>query len=222
MSNDTGRGFIERMEDFLCVENDATNSIHEVGTTATIAVNIQNNGACRLTTHSDDNDTARISFPLNWNPSHGGCFMEARITQVTAATLRGFFVGWTDDATTEETPISLATTVFTTTASNAVGFVFDTDATTDVLYGKGVKTDTDSDTLTTDIVIAAAGTWQTLGVQIEPDGNAVFYVNQKEVGRISNAVTANTDLCPTVLAKTSTAAAISMDVDYLYAKGGRE
>jgi hypothetical protein len=222
MATDTGFGKVKRFEDWTVVENDATNSTHEVGTSATIAVNIQNNGALVLTTHTDDNDSARVSFPLNWNPSHGLCVMEARVTQVTDNEGRGIFIGWTDDATTEENPISLSGTTFTTTASNAVGFVFDTDATTDVIYCKGVKSDTDSATITTAKTLAAAGTWQTFRVAVDVEGNAVFSINGEEVGRLSNAITPNTDICPTVLLKNSDAAAASMYVDYLYAEGSRE
>ncbi len=222
MATDTGFGKVKRFEDWVCVANDSTNSTHVVGTSATIAVNIQNNGVLRLTTHSDDNDSARVSFPRNWNPSFGSIVMEARVTQVSDNEGRGIFIGWTDDATTEENPISLSGTTFTTTASDAVGFVFDTDATTDVIYLKGVASDTDSPTVATSKTLAAAGTWQTFRVEVSSDGDAVFSINGEEVGRIEGAVTANTDLCPTVLIKNSDAAAASMDVDYLYAEGSRE
>ena len=222
MATDTGFGKVKIFDDFIGVAIDVTNNWNGVGTSDTIAISAQNNGAVRLTTHTDDNDGSRLASMCVFNPSHGQVIMEARVTQVTDSEGRGFFIGFTDDATTEETPISLSGTTFTTTASNAVGFVFDTDATTDVIYGKGVKTDTDSETVTTTKVIAPAGTWQTFRVTIDPAGNAVFSINGEEVGRLNNAVTPNTDLCATVMIKNSDAAAASMDVDYIYAEGGRE
>lgn len=222
MATDTGFGKVKYFNDFVTKEHDATNELDEVGTSATIAVSVQNNGALILTTHTDDNDSAAIGTQLVFNPSHGVCVMEARVTQVTDSEGRGFFIGFTDDSTTEENPISLSGTTFTTTASNAVGFVFDTDATTDVIYGKGVASDTDSSTLTTTKTIAAAGTWTTFRVSVDVDGGAVFSVNGEEVGRLTKAVTANTDLCAKVLVKNSDAAAASMYVDYIYAEGGRE
>ena len=222
MATGTGFGRVKYFDDFLGVAIDVTNDWNGVGSNDTIAVSAQNNGAVRLTTHTDDNDHSSIRSMLVVNPSHGGCLMEARVTKVTDSEGRGFFIGFTDDATTDEEPITLTGTTFTTTAANAVGFVFDTDATTDVIYGQGVKTNTDSDTLTTAVGIAAAGTWQTFRVEIWKDGNAVFYIDGVEVGRIANAVTANTDLCANVTIKNSDAAAASMDVDYVYFEGGRE
>jgi len=222
MATDTGFGKVKYFNDFLGKEHDATNDLNEVGTTATIAVNVQNNGAVILTTHTDDNDSAALSTQLTFNPSFGQCIMEARVTQVTDSEGRGFFIGFTDDATTEENPISCATTVVTTTASNAVGFYFDTDLTTDTIRFGGVKADTDSVQVDTGVAIAAAATWTTFRVTIDPDGVAVGSINGKEVARVSNAVTANTDLCAKVLVKNSDAAAASMYIDYLYAEGGRE
>ncbi len=203
-------------------EHDATNDLNEIGTSATIAVNAQNNGAIVLTTHTDDNDTAQVRTMLNFNPSFGQCIMEARVTQVTDAEGRGFFIGFTDDATTEEAPMSITGTTLTTTASNAVGFYFDTDLTTDTVRFGGVKTDTDSTQVDTSVAIAAAATWTTFRVTIDPDGNAVGSINGKEVGRVANAVTANTDLCGCVMVKNSDAAATSMYLDYLFVEGGRE
>jgi len=152
----------------------------------------------------------------------GAIIMEARVTQVTDSEGRGFYIGWTDDATTEENPISVSGTTVTTTASNAVGFYFDTDLTTDTIRFGGVKTDTDSTQVDTGVAIADAGTWTTFRVMIDVDGNAVGSINGKEVARVANAVTADTDLCATVLVKNSDAAAASMDVDYIYMEGSRE
>jgi hypothetical protein len=222
MATDTGFGKVKYFDDFIGVAIDVTNDWNGVGTSDTIAVSAQNNGAVRLTTHSDDNDSSRLASMAVFNPSMGAIIMEARVTQVTDAEGRGFFVGWTDDATTEENPISISGTTVTTTASNAVGFYFDTDATTDTIRFGGVKTDTDSTQVDTSVAIADAATWTTFRVMIDVDGNAVGSINGKEVARVANAVTANTDLCATVLVKNSDAAAASMDVDYIYIEGSRE
>lgn len=222
MANDTGFGKVKIFHDFTGKAVDATNDINAVGTTATIAISVQNNGACRLTTHTVSGSGARISSGLQWNASMGQCVMEARVTQVTALTLRGLFIGWTDDATTEEIPISVSGTAFTGNAADSVGFVFDTAASDGTsIYACGSKaTAVTSDD--TDVAIAAVGTWQTFRVVVDVDGNAVFAINGKEVARMANAITANTDITPTVMAITRTTGAKSMDVDYLYGEGGRE
>lgn len=222
MATDTGFGKVKYFDDFTGVAIDTTNDWNGVGTGDTIAINAQNNGAVRLTTHTDDNDSSRLASMCVLNASKGPIVMEARVTQVTDSEGRGFFIGFTDDATTEETPISISGTTVTTTASNAVGFYFDTDATTDTIRFGGVATDVDSTQVDTGIAIADAGTWTTFRVAVDTDGSAVGSINGKEVARVQNAVTANTDLCATVLIKNSDAAAAIMDVDYIYFEGGRE
>jgi len=222
MATDTNLGRVKYFNDFVKKENDATNELTEIGTSATIGINEQNNGALVLTTHTDDNDSAAVNTLKTWNPSFGLCVMEARVTQVTDAEGRGIFIGFTDDASTEENPISISGTTVTTTASNGVGFYFDTDATTDTIRFGGVKADADSTQVNTGVALAAAATWQTFRVSIDEDGTAVGSINGKEVARVASSLTANTDLCAKVLLKNSDAAAASMYVDYLLVEGSRE
>ncbi len=222
MATNTGFGKVKYFNDFSMVALDTTNDVNAVGTTATIAYNAQNNGAVRLTSHTDSGDTAQIRGALSWNASKGICTMEARVTQVTALTLRSFFIGWTDDATTEEIPINLATATFTGNAANSVGFVFNTAATDgSSIYAAGSKASVTSND-DTDVAIAAVGTWQTFRVDVDIDGNAVFSIDGKEVSRLANAITANTDITWCVCHTTRTTAASSADVDYVYAEGSRE
>ncbi len=152
----------------------------------------------------------------------GSCVMEARVTSVTAITARQFFIGWTDDATTDEIPISLATATFTGNAANSVGFVFNTAATDgSSIYAAGSKASvTQNDD--TDEAISAVATWQTFRVEVSIDGDAVFSINGKEVARMADAITANTDITPTVCFTANASTAVVADVDYIYAEGSRE
>jgi len=224
LATDTGFGKVKVFHDFTGTAVDQTNDIN-VGLTSTgsIAISVQNNGACRLTTKAEAAATARISSGLQWNPSHGSCVMEARVTQQTAVTARAFFIGWTNDSTTDQTPISLATTVFTGTAENAVGFVFNTAASDgSSIYCVGSKESVCTAGVDTDVAVAAITVWQTFRVEVSTDGDAVFSINGKEEARIENAITADTDITPTVCATATAATAVVMDVDYIYAEGSRE
>jgi len=64
----------------------------------------------------------------------------------SAVTSLYFFLGFTDTlpGTTLELPITLSTVTYTTTATDAVGFMFDTAATTDTVRLTGVAADVDA------------------------------------------------------------------------------
>lgn len=223
MALKTGFGKTKIFHDFTGVAVDATNDINAVGTTATIAINVQEGGACRLTSHTDSGDGARISSGLQWKAASGLAIMEARITQVTALLTRGFFIGFTDDATTEEIPISVSGVTYTGNAANSCGFVFDTTNATDgsSIYCVGSKASVCTAGTDSNKAIAAVGTWQVFRVAVDVDGNMVCWIDGVEVARIANAITASTAITPTVMIYTRSAAAKTMDVDYLYCEGGR-
>ena len=119
------------------------------------------NGVVRLTCGDDGTTTmavngCQLATELNWDASAGRLFGEFRI-KVSAITNIVFFVGFTDSKALEM-PFTQSGTTLTSNASDAVGFMFDTNSTTEVFadgtakfYIDGVKT---GDTMTSAITVA--------------------------------------------------------------------
>lgn len=200
-----------------------------VGNDAQAVIATINAGAVGGTVRLTTGDTTTVSesasvltHGLNWKASNGGLVFEARVTPVSSVADVAYFVGLTDVLATStlEIPVTLSGTTFTTNATDAVGFVYDTAATTDVWYGKGVKNDTDSATLTT-AVAPAAGTAVVLRVEVNADGDATFYINGTKLGTIEDAVTASVALTPVISAMARTTTSKSIDVDYVYVEADR-
>lgn len=179
-------------------------------------------GAVTLTTDATDDDTAMVAHELNWQANQGGLIFETRL-KVDVVTEFGLFAGLTDakTETSPNLPISRATTVSVATATNAVGFVFDTDSTSDVLFGSGVK----AGTLIADQGASAAlvaATWVKLRIEVSAAGAASFYVDGTQIGATTaNAVTATTPLTPYVGIANRGAAAHVCNVDYIYCEASR-
>ena len=225
MATDTGFGKVKWFEDFLGPALDATND-HSDGTenSGTAAANAQEGGVMRLTTGATDGNRIAVGYGLRWQAEGGGpLVMEARIKSVTAITARAYFVGFTDTMpeTTLENPIEQSGTTLTTTTTDGCGFMYDTESTNDTWYLVGVANGTDAVSVNTGDAPAAAATYETLRVVVDPDGNATFYKDGKYMGKVSNAVTATVSLTPVVVIETRSAAAISVDCDYIYCEGGR-
>ena len=111
--------------------------------TAAIIVG-QEGGAATITTGTSDGNRAHLSAGLNWKAASGSIWFEARVKNVTAVTTRALFIGVTDTVA-QENPIELGSAqAITSNATDAVGFIFDTAATTDVWYIGAVKGDVDA------------------------------------------------------------------------------
>jgi hypothetical protein len=175
-------------------------------------------GAVRLTcgdTVTVAESASSLTHGLNWKAANGGLVFEAKITPVSSVANVAYFVGFTDvlATTTLEEPITLSGTTYTTTATDAVGFVFDTAATTDVWYGMGVANDVDG----TAVACSAptAGTAQTLRIELSVAGVASFYIDGVYQGAVAAAVTPSVSLTPVVEIMARTTAVKSIDVDYI-------
>lgn len=160
-------------------------------------------------------DLVMLTQALQWQASNGGLAIEARFNMDRITTAYCFF-GFTD-LVTVEAPITVSGTTYTTNASDAVGFLFHTAATTDTWHLTGVAANTDAtaQVLTT---APAANTFATYRVELSATGVATFFINGVQVGTaMSGAVTAATDLTP-VLAFASESGTTSMNgyVDYVH------
>lgn len=161
-------------------------------------------------------DLIQMTQALQWQASNGGLAIEAKVklSQITEAYA---FFGFTDLVTLEAPIISAASAdTFTTNASDAVGFMFDTRMTTDNWWLTGVANNTDA-THQNSGYAPVADTYETFRVEVSAAGVATFYRNGVQVGTaLSGAVTAATDLTPTfAVGKLSTATSITADLDYI-------
>ncbi len=163
-------------------------------------------------------DMVQITQALQWQASNGGLVFQTRI-KLSAITTCYVFVGFTDLATTLEAPIESAASAdtLTTNATDAVGFMFDTRMSTDKWWLVGVATDVDA-TAQNSTYAPVADTYETLRVEVGTAGVAKFYRNGSLVGTVmTGAVTVGTDLTPTIaVSKTSVAASMTADVDYVH------
>lgn len=180
-------------------------------------------GTLRITTGNDDGngvvlpDASGVTSYLNWQASNGGLVMQARVkmSRITDAYL---FVGFTDLITIEAPIISAGSVdTITTNATDAVGFMFDTNQSTDTFHLVGVATDVDA---TRQAITAApvADDYATFRIELSAAGVATFFYNGLQVGTpMSGAVTAAADLTPIVLASNQDGTtALTCDVDYIH------
>jgi len=227
MATDTGFGKVKLFDDFLgdVIADQYSTGAETGGSGGSTAITAAVNGVLRITTDDQtDGDRIALTYQLNWKASDGGMIMEARLKNVTAITLRTLFVGFTDvlaASTIVEMPIEMLAAALTTTATDAVGFMYDTASTNDTWYCVGVKADNDATEVDTTIA-PVAGTYQTLRVAVSADGHADFFINGKYEGHVDNAITASVACTPIIaLEAQGEAAAKIVDVDYIYVEGGR-
>jgi hypothetical protein len=167
-------------------------------------------------------DGAQLTRELQWQASNGGLSVEARF-KLSAITTCYCFFGFTD-VVTLEAPIESAASAntLTTNATNAVGFMFDTRMTNDTWWLTGVATDVDATAQNTALA-PVADTYATFRIELTVDGAANFYYNGAPVGStMAGAVAAGADLTPTFyVGKTSVAASMTADIDYVHASMAR-
>lgn len=177
-------------------------------------------GVLRLTTGDAGTglaaDMVQLTQALQWQASNGGLAFQARF-KMSAITTCYAFLGLTDVTTLEAPIISAASAdTFTTNASDAVGFMFDTRMATDNWWLTGVAANTDA-TMQDMGAAPVADTYAVFRVEVDANGAARFYYNGALVGtQMTGAVTAATDLTPTIaVSKTSVAASMTADIDYV-------
>lgn len=167
-------------------------------------------------------DMAQVTSALQWQASNGNLVFQTRFKFNSAITTRYAFLGFTDVVTFEAPIISAGSAdTITTTASDAVGFLFDTRMATDNWWLVGVAADVDA-TLQNSGFAPVADTYATFRIEVTALGVAVFFYNGRQVGTaMAGALTPATDLTPTLNVGTLSAASITADVDYLHVSMAR-
>lgn len=161
---------------------------------------------------------------LMFKAANGNLVFEIRVKLSAIATCWAFF-GFTDTvAAALEAPVESAASAntLTTNAADAVGFMFDTRMSTDNWWTVGVANNTDA-TAQNIGYAPVADTYEILRVEVDTSGGAVFYRNGVKVGtRMSGALTASVALTPIMaVSKTSVAASMTCDIDYVHASCAR-
>ena len=226
MPTDSIRSVIEKEEHFLVT---AIADLPEIDTAAvtgeTRAVVAAGKGGWlrHAIAASNDDEPGATSFgALNWRSGQGALYMEARIC-ISDITDNKFFVGFGDTiASSAETSFSATTdTVTIATMSDAIGILFDNDATTKALWCVAGATDvvTVGQVLSTEFNPVAA-TPLVLGVWLSADRkSARWYVNGREVWHVDGTavLVAAANLVPGVW-DYEQGTAYNDDIDYIYAK----
>ena len=193
-------------------------------TTADGAIVALVNGVFRLTSGDSAGtvaaDGAQLNTELNWKANQGKLVFEARVS-IAEITTVSLFIGLTDTKALEA-PFSLAGTTFTSNATDAVGFLFDTEATTDTIRLVGVKTDVDA-TAQDSGKVFVANTYKTFRVELNSDGAATFYIDGRQVGTLmAAALTTTVALTPVFIIRPQGAVAgRTMDIDYFMVAADR-
>jgi len=186
------------------------------------AINAQVGGVLRLSAGDGDGtvavDGSQVVVALPWTANAGGLSFECRL-KITDITLGSVYVGFTDSTSLEE-PFSVSAATITSTATNGVGFVYDTAMTTDQWWVVGVNGDTDAVGSGTTGTAPVNATYQRLRCDIDSDGlGASFYINDTLVSTREDAVcSASATLYFTVFANGNgtNASAHTVDVDYIW------
>lgn len=196
---------------------DQVNFIEGTGTNATFAI------AEGIPSHADlvtgatagtmAADGAILNTTLGYKANSGGLMFLTRLT-LSALTTISVFAGFTDDKTTVEAPAHAASgTTFTTTATDGVGFLFDSTLTAAYWHQVGVANNTDA-TIASLGVAPTATEYQWLGIDLTGDGVARFFINGVQVGpALSAAVTRTVALTPVIAVWPRTTSARTVSID---------
>lgn len=219
-------GHVAFVDDFLGDVLNTTWAI-DLSTSSTAALNQQQSGAVRLTTHTDDDANATMALGLHWLVSSGPVAFWARVANITAITARAVEIG-VSDALTESngqaftshdaTPVAVA--------DDAALFGINADDTMAAyaavsVNGGGTPQQTQS------VATPTAAAFDLLGIVIDAAGNAYFYtatpgVVPTLVATHALAVATTALLTPWISITNLTATtARTMDVDLIAIYGNR-
>jgi hypothetical protein len=184
---------------------DTTNdwAVTNDGTGDSIAISEVQGGSCLITTGSVDDDSNKMATPIIYSGTKNAVF-EAKI-KISDVSGTALFVGFSDAKTEANNSIAIhyASDTLTSVATDAVGFVCDSDSATagaSMIMCEGVKNGTDETSVSTGTTWADGET-KTLRVELVGD-EATFYLDGVRLGYMDNALTATTLMCFTVQAMT--------------------
>lgn len=171
-------------------------------------------------------------FKLNWKPStmatRKPISMETRVKFTSTSSVGEFVIGWSGTvapASSLAYAVSATSTLTTSVPSEFAGFVFSSTATSGTAFTTGgnpfslltTKADVDTITRSQNEVIHATAVFHTFRVDIDVNGTALFFIDDKYKGMVNTAVTPTVALTPYIGAVARSATAVTTAVDYLFA-----
>ena len=220
MPTDTAKGLVHFFDDFLVDTLDTFKWTANSDTGGTATVIEAPGGELRLTTDGTDGDIQNAFGPEIFQADDGGPVVFHCRARLVTSLSQGVFLGLSDDNDADEVPIDLDGGTLTTTATDAVGFVYDSGE-DGKWYCVGVKGGTDTaQTAVNAKFNPVAGTYQTFRIQLNSAGTATFFINEEQVAQLENAVTATVSLCP-ALAQLANGTAATVSIDYVEVTSAR-
>lgn len=160
----------------------------------------------------------------------GTLVLEARV-RIPDFTTAVVFIGFTDDnqdALSIENHLFDVTAVTTieNTASDIIGFYLQSEMTYSTEWHaiyKGGSTASSTDTNDNDLdVVAVAGEWDILRVEVDSNGTGRWFINGDLVKTLAGALSTSTDVAACVGVGTVAGARELLDVDYLLVTANRD
>lgn len=179
-------------------------------------------GTIGSTTASMAVSGSQMDRGLDWKANQGGLTLEVRIKLSQIATIAAY-IGFTDQVSALEMPINSAASAdtITTTCTDGCGFLFDTSFATKKWWAVGVANDVDA-VGSASLLAPVAATYDVLRIELDTSGNASFYLNNKRIASVPNAVTPTIALTPVIAGfNRTTTAAPTLTVDYIALSGKR-
>lgn len=165
----------------------------------------------------------QLDAGLDWRCDAGDIIFQARV-KISAISAVAVYVGLTDQTGALEMPINSAASAdtFTTTATDAVGVMFDSSMTTKNWWLTGVANDVDA-TMQDSKFAPVANTYEIWHIGVNSAGQASFYRNGMQVGvPLALAITPTVLLTPVIAAfNRGTSGAPTVTVDYVHVAGPR-
>lgn len=180
-------------------------------------------GKATLTTGDDAGGTMALNgslfcTDLNWRCISYGLVFESTL-KVDFPTSVVIFAGFTDQNSALEMPFTMgAGDVLTANAANAVGWLFDTAADTDVWHLVGIDSGPSppNEVLQAHSAGPPQGGYENLRVVLNNNGAAAWFLNGKKIGStLTNAVDSNARLTPVVAVFSRSAVIRKVDIDLI-------
>lgn len=186
-------------------------------------------GVLTLDSGTDDNAHAIVEGAnIGWKANQGGLVFEARVRLNSSIAAVAVCMGLVDAGTYTTTPWALATTTLSDHAdvADGVGFLYDTDATTDTVRAVSTAAGTvgtlAAGTMIDTSYVPTVDVFDLYTIRVDAGGAAHFYINDIYKGSIPAALTVTTALEPFVTVGCRTGgAAKTIGVDYILTSAKR-
>jgi hypothetical protein len=189
-------------------------------------------GAVRLNTTNETEHTIALETNVCYDVAlMGPLVAEARV-QLENLDTKEVFMGFTDIEIASSVPsletdlMTGATTTLTLTASDLVGFYLSAELTDDEdwhgVYNGGTTT---GQTTSTSVDLnddAVAGEWQILRLEVDPNGTARWFIDEKLLQTVEGAVSTTTNLKFMIGVEAKGAAIETLDIDYIKITANRD